>query len=125
MMFDRPTNSSPDWGRRSTASSATCEPIVSRSQRSHAAKNVRAASTPARSSMTHLLAAECAGDHEVLDLVCALADLENLGVAVEACDRRLEHVAETAVDLYRLRRRPRRDAAGLHLRHRGFLHERL
>ena len=50
-------------------------------------------------------AAEGAGDHEVLDLVGAFADLEHLRVAVEAGDRRLEHVAEAAVDLHRLRRR--------------------
>ena len=53
-------------------------------------------------------AAEGAGDDEVLDLVGALADLEHLGVAVEAGHRRLEHVADAAVDLDGLRRR--RDA---------------
>jgi hypothetical protein len=35
--------------------------------------------------------AEVAGDHQALDLAGALADLEDLGVAVEAHDRRLLH----------------------------------
>src|SRR5947208_5572400 len=44
-------------------------------------------------------AAQGACDDQVLDLVRAFTDLENLRVAVEASDRRLEHVAEAAVDL--------------------------
>ena len=35
----------------------------------------------------------------MLDLVRAFTDLEDLGIAVEAGDRRLEHVPETSVDL--------------------------
>ena len=70
-------------------------------------------------------AAQRAGDDQVLDLVGALADLEHLGVAVEAGDRRLEHVPEAAVDLDGLRRRPGRHAAGLQLGHRRLLLERL
>ena len=70
-------------------------------------------------------AAQGAGDDQVLDLVGALADLEHLGVAVEAGHRRLEHVAEAAVDLDRLRRRPGRHPAGLQLGHGRLLQERL
>jgi hypothetical protein len=40
-------------------------------------------------------------DHQALHLVCALADLEDLLVAVEARDRRLLHEAVTAMDLER------------------------
>ncbi len=61
----------------------------------------------------------------MLDLVGALADLEHLGVAVEARDRRLEHVAESAVDLDGFGRGLHREAARLQLRHRRFLEERL
>src|SRR5438874_11107043 len=72
---------------------------------------------PARS------AAQGAGDDQVLDLVGAFAYLEDLRVAVEASDRRLEHVADAAVDLHGLRRSPRRHATGLELGHRRFLLE--
>src|ERR1035437_2236210 len=48
-------------------------------------------------------AAQRPGDHQVLNLVGAFADLEHLRIAVEAGDRGLEHVAEAAVDLDRLR----------------------
>src|SRR2546421_9023696 len=44
-------------------------------------------------------AAQGTRDDQVLDLVGAFADLEHLRVAVEARDRRLEHVPEAAVDL--------------------------
>ncbi len=53
------------------------------------------------------------------------ADLEHLRVAVEAGHRRLEHVADAAVDLHRLRRRRRRQPARLQLGHRRLLEERL
>src|SRR5262245_28035143 len=62
-----------------------------------------ASSTRSDSSRKCDLATERAGDHEMLDLVRALADLEHLGVAIEACDRRVEHVAETTVDLHGFR----------------------
>src|SRR5579862_1511824 len=42
---------------------------------------------------------EVASDEHALDLGGALADLEDLGVAVEASDRRLVHVAVAAEDL--------------------------
>src|SRR3546814_15478273 len=61
------------------------------------------------------LAAEGAGYDQVLDLVGAFADLEDLGVAVEPGDRRVEHVADAAVDLHRLRPGRHREAAGLQL----------
>ena len=61
--------------------------------------------------------------HGVLDLVGAFADLEHLRIAVEAGHRRLEHVAEAAVDLDGLRCRRYREATGLQLRHRRFLEE--
>ena len=68
-------------------------------------------------------AAQGAGDHQVLDLVGAFADLEHLRVAVEAGHRRLEHVAEAAVDLDGLRRRRYRETTRFQLRHRRFLEE--
>src|SRR4051794_27582902 len=45
------------------------------------------------------LDAELPGDHHLLDLVGALADGEDLRVAVEAADRVLLDVAVAAVDL--------------------------
>ena len=48
------------------------------------------------------LQAEVPGYHHALDFVGALADLEDLLVAVEARDRRLVHEAVAAVDLERL-----------------------
>src|SRR3546814_17041898 len=71
------------------------------------------------------LAAEGAGYDQVLDLVGAFADLEDLGVAVEAGDRRVEHVADAAVDLHRLRRGRHREAAGLKLGHGRLLEDEL
>src|SRR5215472_961187 len=70
-------------------------------------------------------AAKLARDHETLDLVGALADLEHLRVAVETGDRALEHVPGTAEDLHRLAGHLRRDAARLELGHGGLLPERL
>src|ERR1700677_2323462 len=58
------------------------------------------------------------GDHDVLDLVGPLADLEHLGVAVEPGDRGVQHVAESAVDLHRLRGGHGGHPAGLQLGHR-------
>ena len=71
----------------------------------------RLAARVSRARSTQRLSSRAARDHEVLDLVGAFADLEHLRVAVEAGHRRLEHVAEAAVDLDGLRRRrtPRRD----------------
>ena len=80
----------------------------------------RGVATPPESPSS---AAQLAGDDEMLDLVRPLADLEHLGVAVEAGHRRLEHVAEAAVDLDRLRRRPGRHPARLELRHGRLLLE--
>src|SRR5262245_31982164 len=48
--------------------------------------------------VAHLLQA-VAGDHDLLDLSGALADLHELGVAEVALDRQLAHVAHAAMDL--------------------------
>ena len=64
------------------------------------------------------------GDHDPLHLVRALADLEDLLVAVEARDRVLVHVAVAAVDLQRPVDGAVRELAGVELRHRGLAGER-
>src|SRR6187549_2643516 len=71
------------------------------------------------------LAAELARDHHLLDLVGALADREDLGVAIEAADRVLLDEAVAAVDLHRLLGRFDREAAGDQLRLGGGEGERL
>src|SRR6185369_1173878 len=58
------------------------------------------------------LAAELARDHHLLHLVGALADREDLGVAVEAADGVLLDVAVAAVDLHGLLGRTHREPAG-------------
>src|SRR4051794_17013288 len=78
------------WKRPTRESSANCS-LLPREE-------YNACSNPCRS------ATQSARDHQVLDLVGALADLEHLGIAVEAGDRRVEHVSGAAVDLHRLRR---------------------
>src|SRR5215204_2068636 len=60
-------------------------------------------------------AAERAGDDHLLDLVGALADGEDLGVAVEAADGVLLDVAVAAVDLDGLLGAADREPAGLEL----------
>src|SRR5947207_11440799 len=60
--------------------------------------------------------AQLARDHHLLDLVGALADGEDLGVAIEAADGVLLDVAVAAVDLHSLLRRPHGEAAGDQLR---------
>jgi hypothetical protein len=47
-------------------------------------------------------ASQRASDDEVLDLVGSFPDLEHLRIAVEASHRGLEHVADSAMDLYSL-----------------------
>src|SRR6266542_2560224 len=64
-------------------------------------------------------------DHHPLHLVRALADLEDLLVAVEARDRVLVHVAVAAVDLERPVDGAVRELAGVELRHCGLARERL
>jgi ABC-type sugar transport system ATPase subunit len=59
--------------------------------------------------------AERAGDDHLLDLVGALADGEDLGVAVEAAHRVFLDVAIPAVDLHRLLGRAHGQAPGLEL----------
>src|SRR4029077_8246482 len=59
---------------------------------------------------------ERAGDHHLLHLVGALADRQDLGVAVEAADRVLLDEAVATVDLHRLLGRAHREAAALQLR---------
>src|SRR5918994_7451792 len=63
-------------------------------------------------------------DHHLLHLVGALADREDLGVAVEAADRVLLDVAVAAVDLHGLLRRAHREPTGLQLRLGGSERER-
>src|SRR6185436_21057785 len=65
------------------------------------------------------LRAERAGDDHLLDLVGALADGEDLRVAVVAAHRVLLDVAVAAVDLDGLLGRANREAAGLELRLRA------
>src|SRR5688572_13605223 len=64
-------------------------------------------------------AAERARDDQLLHLVGALADREDLGVAVEAAHRVLLDVAVAAVNLHRLLGRAHREAPGLQLRLSG------
>src|SRR5918994_7983300 len=73
----------------------------------------RARINPAR------LAAQRPRDHHLLHLVGALADREDLGVAVEAADGVLLDVAVAAVDLHGLLRAAHREPARLELRLRG------
>src|SRR2546426_12283818 len=56
---------------------------------------------PRRRATLHqtLLEAEVSGDHHPLDFIRALADLEDLLVAVEPRDRVLVHVPVATVDL--------------------------
>src|SRR4051794_3564120 len=63
-----------------------------------------------------VLGPQGAGDHHLLDLVGALADREDLRVAVEAADRVLLDVAVAAVDLDGLLAAADREAAALQLR---------
>src|SRR6188472_374449 len=63
-------------------------------------------------------------DHHALHLVRALADLENLLVAIEAGDRELVHEAVAAVDLERLVDDAVRELARVELRHRRLERER-
>src|SRR5712691_1588814 len=64
-------------------------------------------------------AAELAGNNHLLHLVGALADREDLGVAIEAADRILLDVAVAAVDLDGLLRAAHGQAACLELGLRG------
>src|ERR1700722_14726528 len=89
------------------------------------ARSAFRSSARARLTMASVLAAEFAGDHEALDLVGALADLQDLRVAVEAGDVAIEQVAGAAEDLHRLADHARRHLAGLQLGHGGLLLERL
>src|SRR4051795_2659159 len=81
----------------------------------------RSSSTNCRKSTERSLArqAEVTRDHHPLHLVRALADLEDLLVAVEARDGELVHEAVAAVDLERPVRGAMRELAGEELRHRG------
>ena len=65
------------------------------------------------------------GDHHLLHLVGALADREDLRVAVEAADRILLDVPVAAVDLHRLLGRPHREPAADQLCLRGRKREQL
>src|SRR3979490_2091163 len=58
------------------------------------------------------------GDDQALDLVGALEDLGDLGVAHEAIDREVAHVAGAAEDLHRVGRDLHRRVAGEALEHR-------
>src|SRR5438034_6247356 len=85
----------------------------------------RSSSTNCRKSTEGSLVrqAEVTRDDRPLDLVRALADLEDLLVAVEARDRELVHEAVAAVELERPVRRTVRELAGEELRHRRRLRE--
>src|SRR6187551_3296713 len=72
--------------------------------------------TPVR--VTRVLQPEVPRDDHALDLVRALADLEDLLVAEEARDRRLLHEPVSAVDLQRRVRRAVRQEPRVELRHR-------
>src|SRR5215510_11869540 len=61
-----------------------------------------------------------AGDHDLLDLGRALADLHELGVTVVALDRQLAHVAHAAVNLHGAVGAEGRGLRGIELGHRGF-----
>src|SRR6188508_55572 len=80
------------------------------------AASTRAAATP--------LQAEMASDDHPLHLIRALADLENLLIAVEPRDRSLLHVTEPAVDLECRVRDAVRELSGEELRHRRLAGER-
>src|SRR4249919_91519 len=79
---------------------------------------------PGSPSASAALQTEMASDDHPLHLIRALADLEDLLVAVETLDGRLLHVAEAAVDLESRVRDPVRELAGEELRHRGLTRER-
>ena len=72
----------------------------------HSCSRLAPGSDPNRCTEAEALEAEVLGDHHPLHLVRALADLEDLLVAVEARDRVLVHEAVAAVDLERRVRRP-------------------
>src|SRR6266404_9443703 len=65
------------------------------------------------------LAQELLGDDHALDLVRALVDLGDLGVAHEALDRELAGVAVAAEDLHRVGGHLHGGIGGQALRHRG------
>ena len=62
---------------------------------------------------------QAAGDDQPLDLVGALADHHQRGVAVVALDRQLGGVADAAVDAHRLGGQLERGLAGEELGHAG------
>ena len=70
---------------------------------------------PSRQLAAQRAGPERPGDHHLLDLVGALADGEDLRVAVEAAHRVLLDVAVAAVDLHGLLGAAHRQAAGLEL----------
>src|SRR5262249_42780480 len=99
-----------------------------RRRRTTAWRNRSAATAAARSGITVEvcpLEAEVAGDDHALHLVRALADLEDLLVAVEPRDRELVHEAVAAVDLERCVHGAVREQAGVELRLRRRQRERL
>src|SRR5258706_12360363 len=63
-------------------------------------------------------------DDEALDLARALADLEDLRVAIEAAHRGLVDIAVAAVDLHRFARRAYGDLTRVQFRHRGRVSDR-
>src|ERR687892_1175546 len=80
-------------------------------------RSTRSAISPrlATSTRANTSGSERAGDDHLLDLVRALADREDLGVAVEAADGVLLDVAVAAVDLHGLLGAAHREPAGLEL----------
>src|SRR3712207_3273307 len=97
------------WSGTALANTATCAaPVPSAASPTASDARKRAA-----------LRAKRAGDHHLLDLVGALADGEDLRVAVEAAHRVLLDVAVAAVDLHGLLGRAHRQPARLELGLRG------
>src|SRR5919199_4727918 len=91
--------------------------VSPRHRATHAAKKIR------RAGGTTNLAPHRPGDHEPLDLVRALVDLRDLGVAHHALDRVLVDIAVAAEHLHRLDRHRHRGVRGEQLGHRRPLAE--
>src|SRR3954454_5460873 len=108
-----------------TASVSSALTVGSALQPASRTTNVRPmhSATPAANTMRRLEGATTsaphrAGDDEALDLVRALVDLRDLGVAHHPLDRVLVHVAVAAEHLDRLDGHGHRGVGGEQLRHR-------
>src|SRR6476646_1670128 len=115
---------------KAASASATIARIASSTRASSHSVATRGSCSLARQSSANAgkqerarLAQHLAGDHEPLDLLRALVDLRDLGVAHEALDRVLLDVAVAAEDLHRVGRHGHGDVAALELRHRRRLRQ--